>query len=186
MVFYQVGFYSVGKNMELVQFTQEHFATLASWFPTEADLIQWGGPALRHPLDEAQMEAMLAEARMMPPGRLCWMGIHKNHLAGHAQLAFDWKHGNAKLARVAIAPLMRGQDLAVAMLRLVMAQAFQPSVIMRLELNVYDFNQAAMRVYRSLGFQEEGNRRSSVIIAGRRHDTIMMGMLRSEWVSRHP
>jgi hypothetical protein len=45
--------------MELRPFTRNHFKTLAFWFPTEADLIQWGGSKLRYPLDDAQLNMIM-------------------------------------------------------------------------------------------------------------------------------
>jgi len=167
--------------MELKQFSQEHFSVLASWFPTEADLIQWGGSKLSFPLDHAQMNGMLNEAIENQPERLCWMALHENCLVGHSQLHFDWKNGNAALARVAIAPAFRGQKLAALMLNLVMAQAFKSPQVMRLELNVFSFNQSAIQVYKRLGFVEEGTRRSSVVVGNERWDSAMMAILRSEY-----
>jgi RimJ/RimL family protein N-acetyltransferase len=170
-----------GDKMELQQFSQEHFSVLASWFPTEADLIQWGGPKLRFPLDNSQMNAMLNEITGDQPDKFCWMALYENCLVGHAQLLFDWKNGNATLARVAIAPAFRGQKLAVPMLNLVIAQAFKYPQLMRLELNVFSFNQSAIQAYKRLGFVEEGRRRSSMAVGNERWDTIIMAILRSEY-----
>jgi RimJ/RimL family protein N-acetyltransferase len=167
--------------MELMQFTQEHFATLASWFPTEADLIQWGGPKLRFPLDDSQMNAMLENKTGSLPDNRCWMALHDGSLIGHAQLIFDWKNGNATLARVAIAPAFRGQKLAIPMLNLVIAEAFNYPQLLRLELNVFSFNQSAIQTYKRLGFLVEGMRKSSVAVGKERWDTIIMAMLRSEY-----
>ncbi|HJQ14466.1 MAG TPA: GNAT family protein [Anaerolineales bacterium] len=171
--------------MELKQFSQEHFSVLASWFPTETELIQWGGSKLRFPLDNSQMYAMLNETTESEPDKLCWMALHENCLVGHAQLHFDWKNGNAALARVAIAPAFRGQKLAGLMLNLVMAQAFKSPQVMRLELNVFSFNQSAIHVYKRLGFVEEGIRRSSVVVGYERWDSVIMSVLRSEYKLLH-
>jgi RimJ/RimL family protein N-acetyltransferase len=167
--------------MELVPFTPAHFPTLASWFPTEADLIQWGGSKLRFPLDDAQMYAMLATTTGDLPDHRSWIALHQGSIVGHAQLRFDWKNGVATLARVATAPAFRGRKLAVPMLNLVIAEAFSHPQLMRVELNVYAFNQPAIRTYQRLGFILEGTRRSSVAVGEERWDTSMMAMLRSEY-----
>lgn len=49
------------------------------------------------------------------------------------------------------------------------------------ELNVYMFNEPALRTYQSLGFKLEGVRRSSTRVGDQRWDTGMMALLRSEW-----
>lgn len=167
--------------VKLVPLSEAHFGTLVSWFPAEADLIQWGGPFLTFPLDAHQLEAMLAEARTTPPTRLCWMAGDAGSALGHAQLGFDWRNGVALLSRVAIAPQARGCGLAVPMLRLVLQEAFAASDIARVELNVYTWNQAAIRTYERLGFRIEGVRRSSARVGNERWDTAIMGLLREEW-----
>ena len=169
--------------MKLIPFTPAHFSTLASWFTTEAALIQFGGPNLTYPLDAPQMQAMLAEGDFHPPLRLCWMAVAEDAVVGHAQLAFDWRNGTARLGRVAIAPTLRGRKLAAPMLRLVMAEAFKNPTKMRLELNAYAFNQVAIHTYLTLGFLVEGTLRSSVAVGADRWDTVVMAVLRSDY---HP
>lgn len=144
-------------------------------------MIQWGGPKVTHPLDAPQMQAMLDESVHHPPTRQCWMAFDDAMIVGHAQLAFDWKNGNAVLGRVAIAPECRGRGFAVPMLTLVLAEAFRHPEIVRLELNVFSFNTPAIRTYTRLGFLVEGTRRSAIAVGNERWDTIIMAMLRSEY-----
>jgi RimJ/RimL family protein N-acetyltransferase len=167
--------------VELVPFDQTHFAVLASWFASEADIVQWGGPLLHYPLDDAQMQAMLEEGKTDPPHRLCWMAEHVGYWIGHVQLAFDWRNGNATLGRVAVNPAMRGKGLAVPMLRLAMDNAFAYPQILRLELNVYTFNQPAISTYNKLGFILEGTRRYCTQVGDERWDAAIMALLRNEY-----
>lgn len=167
--------------LTLVPLAELHFATLASWFPTEADLIQWGGPFINFPLDDRQLRAMVAETLAAPPTRLCWMADDAASSIGHAQLGLDWRNGVALLSRVAIAPQARGRGLATPMLRLVLEEAFAVTDVARVELNVYAWNRPAIRTYERLGFRMEGTRRSSARVGNERWDTAIMGLLRDEW-----
>lgn len=105
----------------------------------------------------------------------------EGNMVGHAQLGFDWRNGIALLSRVAVAPEARGRGLASEMVRLVVGRAFDFQEIERVELNVYTWNEPAIRTYQRIGFQAEGVRRSSAHVAGERWDTAIMGLLRSEW-----
>lgn len=164
----------------LVPFSAAHFPLLLDWFPTRADLVQWGGPLLDFPLSSDQLERMLAEGRLDPPSRLCWMVEEAGEPVGHAQLAFDWRNGNAVLGRVAIAPQMRGQGLARPMIALAIGEAFRFLAIERLELNVFTCNAPAIRTYERSGFVLEGVRRASALVDGQRWDTAMMSLLRAD------
>ena len=168
--------------LQLIPFTPEHYDQLCSWFGTEKDLIQWGGWGLSYPLDAAQLDQMLSEGLSPKPARLCWMVEGTDGaLIGHVQLALDWQNGIGRIARVGLAPDKRGQRLAVPMLRLALAQAFAEEAVERVELNVFTWNQAAIRTYQKLGFVHEGVRRSSAKAGDERWDTAMMGLLRGEW-----
>ena len=169
--------------LSLLPFAPVHFATLASWFANEGELVQWGGPLVSFPLDAAQMQAMLDEGKSAKPARRCWMAAEDGVLVGHAQITINWRHGLAGLCRVGIAPAARGRGLSVPMLRLVLEQSFAAPEIERAELNVYTWNTPAIRAYERLGFVHEGVRRSSVRVGTERWDTAIMGLLRAEWAA---
>jgi RimJ/RimL family protein N-acetyltransferase len=168
--------------ISLIAFSDAHIDALLGWFPTEADVVQWAGPTLDFPLDRRQFEAMLAESRTEPPSRLAWMATADDgRIVGHVQLAIDYRDGVGRLARVAIAPAERGHGYGVQMLERVIERGFSDPDMERIELNVYSFNTAALRTYEKLGFVREGMRRSSVRVGKERWDTVMMGLLRSEY-----
>jgi RimJ/RimL family protein N-acetyltransferase len=168
-------------ELALASFSADHFATLASWFPTEGDVVQWGGPDVHFPLDAAQMQSMLDEALTRPVKRRCWMACLASQLVGHAQITFDWRNGNAKIGRVAVAPHWRGQGLGGAMMQLVLSEAFAGQDIERVELGVYTWNAPAVATNKRLGFCCEGVRRSSTRVGDQRWDSMMMSLLRSEF-----
>jgi RimJ/RimL family protein N-acetyltransferase len=165
--------------LTIIPFSPRYFSTLSSWFASEEDVVQWGGPLVHYPLDDPQMQAMLDAGQTDPPERLCWMAVDGEEPAGHAQLAFDWQNGNARLGRVAINPKLRGQGLAVPMLQLVIRKAFSYPEIARLELRVYSFNQPAIHTYERLGFVPEGVRREGPLVNGVRWDVEAMTLSRT-------
>ena len=52
-----------------------------------------------------------------------------------------------------------------------------------IELGVYAFNKRAIRCYEKIGFQRIGVQRESRILAGVKHDTVLMDILASEFES---
>lgn len=171
-------------RISLIPFREEHFPLLMGWFHNQQEVTQWAGSGPTYPVTPSQLAAMLQETEMSPPRRYCWMAVSDEHeVVGHAQLAIDCNDGVARLARIAIAPQLRGTGKASVMLTLVLTEAFGHPQIERVELNVFSWNEAAIRAYMRLGFSHEGTRRSSVKVGTERWDTVMMGLLRSEWVA---
>lgn len=165
--------------MELRPFRQADIPPLLTWFQTPAELIQWGGPGRRFPLDEAQMLAILAETDNAFPARRIWAGDRHGTLGAIASV-LDGRHGTALLTMVGVAPGARGQGLAAPFIRQVLSAVFQDPAIERLELNVYTFNAAALRLYDALGFVREGVRRSLARVGEERWDAAHYSMLRAE------
>ncbi len=66
-------------------------------------------------------------------------------------------------------------------MELLLEYGFTTVNLNRIELNVYNYNSRALKLYKKLGLTEEGRRRQSVWIKGSYHDAIMMGMLAKEW-----
>ena len=64
--------------------------------------------------------------------------------------------------------------------------AFEMEAIRRVELNVYSWNEPAIRTYAKLGFQQEGVRRSSALVGNERWDTTLMGLLKGELDAARP
>lgn len=66
-------------------------------------------------------------------------------------------------------------------LRTLCRWAFAELDLHRLELTVSAYNPRAQRAYEKVGFVVEGRRREHLYIAGRYHDTLVMGLLRHEF-----
>ena len=166
--------------VELRPFQQADIPPLLTWFQTPAELVQWGGPGRTFPLDVAQMLALLAETTGAHPARRIWAGERRGTLAAIASVV-DGGHGTALLTMVGIAPDARGQGLAAPFIGQILKAVFQNLAIERLELNVYTFNAAALRLYEALGFVREGIRRSLARVGEERWDAAHYSMLRTEY-----
>ena len=166
--------------MELRLFRHADIPPLLAWFQTPAELVQWGGPGRTFPLDEAQMLALLAETAGAHPARRIWAGDRHGALAAIASV-LDFRHGTALLTMVGIAPDARGQGLAAPFIGQILKAVFEDPAIDRLELNVYTFNAAALRLYDALGFVREGIRRSLARVGEERWDAAHYSMLRTEY-----
>ena len=74
-----------------------------------------------------------------------------------------------------------GKGYGTDAMRLVLRYAFTELNLHRVTLGVYVYNQRAIRSYEKAGFIVEGRERGSVRKDGSRFDSLVMGILRSEW-----
>ena len=106
---------------------------------------------------------------------------HDGEVAGHVAV-----HGVTAPALIGTLGIMMGptfqdggygREAVLLALRL----AFLEMGARKVELQVYSFNERAVRVYQKLGFTLEGRRRHAVFHRGAFHDQLLMGMLDAEY-----
>lgn len=73
-----------------------------------------------------------------------------------------------------------GEDAIKTLLR----YAFYELDIFRVSLKLYEYNERASRCYLKCGFKYEGRTRKSAFIDGKFYDEIIMGVLKSEFISQ--
>jgi len=78
----------------------------------------------------------------------------------------------------------RGKGYGSEALRLILRYAFDELNLDRVGLDVISNNERAIRAYEKVGFRPEGALRKAVLRDGRRHDRLLMGILREEWLGR--
>lgn len=79
-----------------------------------------------------------------------------------------------------------GRGYGTDAVRVMVAYAFREMALHRIQLEVWDFNPAAVRAYQKAGFVEEGRRRSAFWHDGHWYDEVLMGILEPEWTLTRP
>jgi ribosomal-protein-alanine N-acetyltransferase len=114
-----------------------------------------------------------------------WVVEHQGRLLGEARLDGLNEHdGRARLATGLFDSTKLGQGLGRKVVRLVLQHAFEELRLHRVDLRVLAYNARAIRCYRSCGFVEEGREREAALVAGERHDDVIMAILSHEYFAR--
>jgi RimJ/RimL family protein N-acetyltransferase len=67
-------------------------------------------------------------------------------------------------------------------IKLFLDYGFNELNLYRIQLNVIEYNEKAIKVYERIGFKREGTYRKFVLREGKRFDLYLYGLLRDEWV----
>ena len=157
---------------------------MAEWFADLADLATWGGPDVSFPLTREQMAAWIAEGANPTP-RTCFTAVDAADLpVGHVQFLHDPARRWARLGRFAVAPALRGQGFGRALFEHAVGYAFGTLDVDHLALAVLPENERARRLYLSCGFRDEGPWPGKWTVAGKPYVMNLMGLIRSDWLSR--
>ncbi|GAA2107331.1 GNAT family protein [Kitasatospora saccharophila] len=133
-------------------FTAADAAVLPSWLDGPGELRLWAGDAFRWPLDPPQLARYRAESET--GSRRTWSAVEGDpeRLVGHCSLLVTPDGRRGRLGRVLVAPRERHGGRGAAMLRGVLAEAFDGLGLTEVELGVYTRNTAALALYERLGF----------------------------------
>jgi len=108
--------------------------------------------------------------------------IEDSHYIGDCGInSVDWKNSVANAVIFIGNNAYRGKGYGTEAMQILMAFAFDQMNINKLRLNVYSFNERAIKSYEKCGFIREGVLRQEIFRDGKYYDTIVMGILRAEY-----
>jgi RimJ/RimL family protein N-acetyltransferase len=169
-------------SLRLRKFEKGDTTQLKSWFTTEEEVLLWAGASMRYPLESIDLRMLMKDHRGPQPLRELWAVCDAlGSTIGHIQINYSERLEQATLGRIALDPAVRGQKLGLPLVELAVEKAFRRPWINRVELNVYDHNAPAIRIYKKAGFTLEGTRRKSTPISGTYWNTHIMSILREEY-----
>jgi RimJ/RimL family protein N-acetyltransferase len=109
--------------------------------------------------------------------------LDADRLVGFTTLfGLSWNHGDTWMAIGLGERSHWGKGYGTDAVRVMLRYAFTELNLRRISLWVYAYNPRAVRAYEKAGFKVEGRLRQYFLREGQRHDMIMMGALREEWL----
>jgi RimJ/RimL family protein N-acetyltransferase len=106
---------------------------------------------------------------------------HWAHIGSCGYHAIDYRHRHGELGIVIGAADYRGRGYGTDAVQTLVAFGFYTLNLNRIFLRVYADNARAIRAYEKVGFQLEGRLRQDNFYNGTYRDTLIMGVLRSDW-----
>ena len=112
--------------------------------------------------------------------------LEDDRLLGDITLSVvDWGSRNAFMGIGIGAREFWGKGYGTDAIELLLRYAFTELNLRRVSLNVFEFNERAIRSYEKVGFRLEGRERQVMQRGGRRWDIIDMGILQEEWMENY-
>ena len=143
--------------MRLRPFDRPDFDRLRGQFASKEELRAWSGNYFRFPLDSAQIrDHWQATSKSGSALLLCAELSGTEGFAGYGELSRFTVNQSAFLSRVLVPKNLRGQGFSVHFVHSLLGHAFGTLGLHRVELNVYEKNEAALRCYERVGFIREG------------------------------
>ena len=135
--------------IRLEPFKQSDFPKFISWIDSKELLVTIAGYDLLYPLTEEQLQTYLD----IPESHSFTIAdTSKNNAIGHAEI-FLTPEGTGKIDKLLIGDAsLRGKGLGKEVLKLLLEYAFEKLQLSTVELNVFDWNTGALKLYEKCGF----------------------------------
>jgi RimJ/RimL family protein N-acetyltransferase len=160
---------------------------LAASLPEDASIMaRWTQDShYMRMLEDDPIRPLHAEEARGGTGDFRLRTLEENRLVGFVAIFNVTRHGTAMIAIGIGEPEYRGKGYGQEALRLILGYGFRELNLYRIGLNVFSYNDAAIRAYEKVGFVREGTRRSSILRDGERYDEHQYGILYPEWAARY-
>ena len=171
-----------GEDVTLAPLRLSDSPLLFEWI-NDRDLVTLSAPF--RPVSRLEHETWFEEVQRRPDMRIFGIRlIEGDRLVGSCQLhAIHCLNRNAELRIRIGAADVRGRGVGTEATQLLLAFGFGQLELHRIYLEVFQTNEPALRLYRRVGFREEGVLREAAFIEGRWIDVVLMAILRCEYVA---
>ncbi|RAL13354.1 GNAT family N-acetyltransferase [Aspergillus homomorphus CBS 101889] len=144
---------------------------------------------LRRPLPQRSAEefikalqsSLLGVIICLPPPQTTPKPIPIGHLGFFNTWGANVEHNRNTMLGISLAEPYRGKGYGAEAINWGLDWAFLHAGLHRVSLNAFAYNERAVRLYRRLGFVEEGREREALLHMRRWHDVINFSMLEGEW-----
>jgi len=135
--------------IDLKPFTEDDFEVFKSWIHSSDELFQFAGPIFTYPVTDEQLVNYINLTDKRP---LKVVLKSTNEIIGHCEMNFA--DGNNRLSRILVGKKeLRGQGMGEQIIRSLVALFFIDPRVNEVDLNVFDWNTAAIKCYEKVGFR---------------------------------
>ena len=163
--------------------------TLAEW-SQEASLMRMLDQTPARPLAPEQIKKLLEKVEKEMDEKHEMFYFHIRPLEGERLIGWGkiyWILWPSQIANIelAIGPSEQNKGYGADAFRLFLRLAFDELNLNRLTVRLPEYNIRGIDFVKKFGFSEEVRRREVILRDGRRWDSLLLGLLRSEWSVNH-
>jgi RimJ/RimL family protein N-acetyltransferase len=171
-----------GKKIRLTAVDKEDLPTISGWYEDSVFSRMFDAlPAV--PKSRVELEHWLEERQQ---GKYDYLFAVRpkdgERLIGYIELdGILWPHQTGWLTIGLGEKETWGKGNGREAMELILNFVFNELNLHRIQLTVFSYNERAIKLYKRLGFQQEGVFREHILRDGKRYDMILFGLLAREW-----
>ena len=175
-----------GKLVRIRAYEKSDLDNVMAWINDEEVTRNLGSGVITYPVSRMQEEQFLEIAGRSGASESNKIFAietiaERKYIGGIDLRGINWIDRQAEIGIVIGDKSYWGKGYGTDAMRVIMRLGFDKMNLHRLWLHVHDYNQRAVASYEKCGFKREGVLRQEHFARGKYHDTIVMGILESEY-----
>lgn len=172
----------IGKQIRLTALQQSDLETIAHWYH-DSDFIRLYDGTVAAPRNREHWQKWYDDLnKSVNAYQFAIRLLDDKAIIGLIGLdGIIWNQGVSGVGIAIGDPIQRGKGYGHEAMQLILQFAFHECNLHRVQLSVFSYNTAAIKLYERLGFIKEGVYREFILRDGMRHDMLLYSMLRHEW-----
>ena len=171
-----------GKLVRLREYRKEDISLKINYL-NDPDVLRYLETGIPYPVTlNEELKWFEAISAFKDSYRYAIEAIEGSHYIGDCGInSIDWKNSVASTVIFIGNKEYWSKGYGTEAMQILLAFVFNQININKVRLNVYSFNERAIKSYEKCGFKKEGILRQEIFRDGKYHDTIVMGILREEF-----
>ena len=166
--------------IRLEKFDRGDYHNLISWIDSEEMLVQIAGRQMQFPVTAEQLDLSQSDKNRFAFS-IVWN--ETNQSIGHCELYL--LENSARIDRIIIGDKsMKGKGICGILMSLLLQYGFHELNLPMLELNVFDWNTAAIKCYEKCGFEINPHKSVTRQVNGQTWKGLNMEINKTDWYSR--
>lgn len=161
----------------LQEFTEKDFKLFKTWITDAEMLAIFAGPIFSFPIKDSELFKYISRSDIKPFKVILQ---ETGEVIGHCEL--NYSRETPRLSRILIGQKsMRGKGLGNQVVTEMASLLFQDSSVQKVDLNVFDFNQPAIKCYEKVGFTVNPVPTKDLIVNGKTWKRLNMVLSRNRF-----
>ncbi|MDF1657869.1 MAG: GNAT family protein [Verrucomicrobiales bacterium] len=156
------------RKLTLREYISSDSKVICQWITDPRFLLQWAGPGFTYPMTPEQFSSLESNDRIKG-----YTLADEQTVLGYGEI-IQRTEKDGLVCRVIVADSLRGTGAGKQLIEELVEEAFKNLALEKLTLNVFDFNESAIRCYKSVGFKETNRLEGARDFEGEKWSLVVM------------
>lgn len=169
-------------KVQIEKFNENDIQNLIKWIDSPEAPLMWASRTYPYPLSKEIALKHFEKTKKSPSDLMIFKATLGTSIIGHIELEqIDFQSRSARISRLFIDKGFRKIGVAQELINFVLQIGFNDLDLNRISIFVIEGNDSALRLYKKIGFIQEGFLRENMILKDKKLGSYVLSLLKTEF-----